>query len=269
MKQEKSPLVDAPNHQAESSPMISVRGISHAYHDKAVLNDVSFEARAGECVAILGNNGAGKSTLITCVNKIRTPKSGEVFVRGQNFFEMSRNERARTMSYVAQSNEASQITVFDAILLGRKPYIKWSLSPEDIDKCNAVIEHMGLEDFKLRNIDELSGGELQKVMLARALVQEPKVLLLDEPTSSLDLKNQHAVLSFVRDIATHHHITVLTVLHDLGLALRYCDKFLLLQAGKVYSYGDQSTITEQAIFDIYGVKSHIVEVEDRKVVIVD
>ncbi|MCL2403310.1 MAG: ABC transporter ATP-binding protein [Coriobacteriia bacterium] len=249
--------------------MISVQGITQSYGNKTVLSEVSFEAKAGECVAILGNNGAGKSTLITCVAKIQSPQSGEVFVDGQNFFELSRNERARTMSYVAQKSEANQITVFDAILLGRKPYIKWALSDEDIDKCNAVIEHMGLEDFKLRSIDELSGGELQKVMLARALVQEPKVLLLDEPTSNLDPKNQHAVLSFVQEIAKQHQITVLVVLHDVSHALRYCDKFLLMHDGEVYSYGDKSSITEQAIFDIYGVKSSIVEVKGQRIVVVD
>ncbi|MCL2525641.1 MAG: ABC transporter ATP-binding protein [Coriobacteriia bacterium] len=251
------------------NPMISVRGISHAYGDKQVLRGVSFDAQAGEVVAILGNNGAGKSTLITCINKIRSPKSGSVVVAGQDFYEMSRIERARHMSYVAQKSEAHQITVFDAILLGRKPYIKWGLGPEDIDKCNAVIEHMGLEDFKLRMIDELSGGELQKVMLARALVQEPQVLLLDEPTSNLDPKNQHAVLSFVHDIARSHNITVLVVLHDVSHALRYCDKFLMLQGGQVYSYGDASSVTEQAIFDIYGVESSIVDIHGRKVVVVN
>jgi len=248
---------------------ISVQDISHAYHDKTVLKDISFEAEAGKCVAILGNNGAGKSTLVTCISKIRTPKSGKVIVDGKDFFALSRIERARHMSYVAQKSEVSQITVFDAILLGRKPYIKWMLSAEDISKCNAVIEHMGLEDFKLRPIDELSGGELQRVMLARALVQEPQVLLLDEPTSNLDPKNQHDVLSLVQKVAREHQIAALIILHDISHALRYCDKFLLMQAGEVYSYGDESSITEQAIYDIYGVKSSIIEVNSRKVVIVD
>jgi len=249
--------------------MISIKNINHSYRNKVTLQDVSFEANAGECVAILGNNGAGKSTLITCINKIQTPASGEVYVGGQDFYALSRVERARHMSYVAQKNEAQQITVFDAILLGRKPYIKWALGAEDIDKCNAVIEHMGLEDFKLRSIDELSGGELQKVMLARALVQEPQVLLLDEPTSNLDPKNQHAVLQFVQEVARQHQITVLIVLHDVSHALRYCDKFLFLHDSKVYSYGDKSSVTEQAILDVYGVKSSIVEVNGHKVVIVD
>jgi len=249
--------------------MISIKSINHAYRNKTILRDISFEAEAGQCVAILGNNGAGKSTLITCINRIQTPASGEVQINGQDFYAMPRIERARHMSYVAQKNEAQQITVFDAILLGRKPYIKWALSDEDIDKCNAVIDHMGLGEFKLRNIDELSGGELQKVMLARALVQEPQVLLLDEPTSNLDPKNQHAVLQFVQEVARQHQITVLIVLHDVSHALRYCDKFLLLHNTEVYSYGDESSITEQAIHDVYGIKSSIVEVNGHKVVIVD
>ncbi|MCL2437544.1 MAG: ABC transporter ATP-binding protein [Coriobacteriia bacterium] len=249
--------------------MISVRGISHSYGGKVVLRDISFEAQAGECVAILGNNGAGKSTLITCIGKIKNAKSGEVDVDGQSFFDRTRNERARTMSYVAQKSEVSQMTVMDAVLLGRKPYISWALSSEDVEKCAAIIEHMELEDFRTRSIDELSGGELQKVMLARALAQEPRVLLLDEPTSNLDPKNQHDVLSFVQAIAKHHQLTVLIVLHDISHALRYCDKFLLMQDGAVYSYGDDSTITEEAIFDIYGVASSIIEVNNRKVVIVD
>jgi iron complex transport system ATP-binding protein len=257
------------NSPTAGTALIKVENISYAYHNKVVLEDIGFESHAGECVAILGNNGAGKSTLITCINKIRTPKTGAVIVEGQDLHQMSRIERARQLSYVAQKSEANQITVFDAILLGWKPYIKWALTQADVNICNAVVEKMGLEDFRLRYIDELSGGELQKVMLARALVQEPQVLLLDEPTSNLDPKNQRDVLSLVQKIVEHHQITALIVLHDISHALRYCDKFLLLKEGKVYSYGDESTITEEAIFDVYGVKSTIIKVNDRKVVIVD
>jgi iron complex transport system ATP-binding protein len=234
-----------------------------------VLNKISFDAKAGECVAILGNNGAGKSTLISCINRILRASAGEVYVDGKDFFALSRNERARAMSYVAQKNEVSHMTVMDAVLLGRKPYIGWALQSEDIEKCHAVIEHMGLSDFRARNIDELSGGELQKVMLARALAQEPKVLLLDEPTSNLDPKNQHDVLSFVQEIAREHQISVLVVLHDISHALRYCDKFLLLHEAEVYDYGDESVISEKAMLDVYGVQSSIIEFGGRKLVVVD
>ena len=248
--------------------MIEVRGISQSYGKKSVLTDISFDAAAGQCVAILGNNGAGKSTLVGCINRIQAPDAGAVHVDGQDFYGMSRRQRAQNMSFVAQKSEASQMTVYDAILMGRKPYITWALGPDDISKCNAVIEHMGLEDFKLRMIDELSGGELQKVMIARALVQEPKVLVLDEPTSNLDPKNQHDVLRFVQEVARYHQITVLIVLHDVSHALRYCDKFLLLEGGTVYSYGDAETITEEAMVDIYGIQAQIVEVNGHKMVAV-
>ena len=116
----------------------------------------------------------------------------------------------------------SQTTVFDCVLLGRKPYIRWAVGEEDLRLCTAMIHRVGLEALELRSLDELSGGELQKVMLARALVQRPKVLLLDEPTSNLDHRNQYEMMDLVREVAREQHITVLIVLHDLNLALRYC-----------------------------------------------
>ena len=248
--------------------MISVDRISHSYKDKPVLHDVSFEVASGQCMAILGNNGAGKSTLVSAVAKIINPKTGNVQVDGRDFYHLSRNNRARLLAYVAQKNEASQVSVYDTILLGRKPYIKWALESEDFKKCDEVIHQMGLDSFKQRMVDELSGGELQKVMIARALVQDPKVLILDEPTSNLDPKNQHDVLSLVQSIARSHQIAVLIVLHDVTHALRYCDQFLMLKNGEVYSFGDKSSVSEKAIFDIYGVKSNIVEINGQKIVAV-
>ena len=249
--------------------MISIRNISFSYSKNDVLKNISFDAEPGECVGILGNNGAGKSTLVTCLNKILTPKNGEVCIEGHDVLKMSRLETARRISYVAQKNEISQITVFDSVLLGRKPYIKWSIGEEDLAICEAMIEKVGLADFKLRYINELSGGELQKVMLARAFVQEPKLLLLDEPTSNLDPKNQHEMLALVSQLARERNISAFIVIHDLSLALRYCDKFLFLKSGTVYNYGDESVITEEAILDVYGIKSTIVNIKGRKIVLVD
>ena len=249
--------------------MISIKNISFSYSKNEVLKKVSFNIEGGECVGILGNNGAGKSTLITCLNRILIPKSGEVYIEGQDVLKMSRLETARRISYVAQKNETSQITVFDSVLLGRKPYIKWSISSEDLAICEAMIEKVGLKDFKLRYINELSGGELQKVMLARAFVQEPKLLLLDEPTSNLDPKNQHELLSLVYQLARERKISALIVIHDLSLALRYCDKFLFLKSGEVYQYGDESVVSEEAIYDVYGIRSTIMNIKGRKIVLVD
>jgi iron complex transport system ATP-binding protein len=188
--------------------MIRIKNLSFAYGDNEVLKDISFEVQPGECAGILGTNGAGKSTLITCLNKIHEPKTGEVYLDRQNILKMGRRETARCVSYVAQKNEISQITVFDSVLLGRKPYIKWTVSQEDIDLCDAMIEQVGLAKYKLKYINELSGGELQKVMLARALVQQPKLLLLDEPTSNLDPRNQYEMLALVQKMIREQYMRV-------------------------------------------------------------
>ena len=249
--------------------MIEIRDIAFAYGKQKILDGVGFTAQAGECVGILGNNGAGKSTLITCINRIRTPERGEVIIDGKSVREMSRNEMARTIAYVAQKNEMSHATVFDCVLLGRKPYIKWSVSQEDIDLCEAMIRRVSMEQFQVRSLDELSGGELQKVMLARALVQQPKLLLLDEPTSNLDPRNQYEMMALVRQIAREQGIAVFIVIHDLNLALRYCDRFYFLKDGTGYSYGGVETVTAETIQTVYGIKAEIAQINGKQVVVLD
>lgn len=249
--------------------MIEIRDIAFSYGRQKILNGVSFTAQPGKCVGILGNNGAGKSTLITCINRIRTPERGEVIIDGKSVRDMSRNEMARTIAYVAQKNEMSHATVFDCVLLGRKPYIKWSVSQEDIDLCEAMIRRVGMEQFQVRSLDELSGGELQKVMLARALVQQPKLLLLDEPTSNLDPRNQYEMMALVRQIAREQGIAVFIVIHDLNLALRYCDRFYFLKDGTGYSYGGMETVTAETIQTVYGIKAEIAQINGKQVVVLD
>lgn len=247
--------------------MISVKDITFAYGKREILKNISFDIQANKCIAILGNNGAGKSTLIKCLNKIIPIKNGTVIVDNANVLEMSRNQIAQNIAYVAQKTETSRVTVYDAILLGRKPYIKWDVTSDDRRMVDEMIEHMELEDFSLRYIDELSGGELQKVMLARALVQQPKFLLLDEPTSNLDPKNQYELMKRVRHIARDHGISVAVVIHDLNLALRYCDKFLFIKDSEVYSYGGHDTMTAEIISDVYHIKSEVIDYNGIKLVV--
>ena len=249
--------------------MIEIKDISFSYPDADILKQVGFTAESGEVVGLLGNNGAGKSTLVTCLNRIRTPKSGSLHIDGKNAFQMGRNELARTVAYVAQKNELTHSTVFDCVLLGRKPYIKWSVSQEDLDICTRIMERVGLLDYQMRYVDELSGGELQKVMLARALVGQPKLLLLDEPTSNLDPKNQYEMMALVRELAREQGITVITVIHDLNLALRFCDKFYFLKAGEGYSYGGLDTVTPETLQAVYGIRAEVLDVGGRKTVIID
>jgi len=254
--------------RADVIDMIKIKNISYSYGKNEVLKDVSFDVKPGECVSILGNNGAGKSTLITCLCKIRTPKSGSVYIGGQDIYKISRADTARLISYVAQKSEINQMTVFDSVLLGRKPYVKFAVTQEDIDICANIIEQVGISDFKLRYVNELSGGEQQKVMLARALVQQPKLLLLDEPTSNLDPKNQYEMLALVRKLAVESNISVLMVLHDISLALRCCDRFLFLKSGSVYRYGNEAIVSEKTIFDVYGINSMVAEINGRKIIVI-
>ena len=249
--------------------MIEVQNLSFSYGHHPVLSHVGFTAQSGECVGILGNNGAGKSTLITCINRIRTPDSGSVLIDGKAVGNMSRRELARSVAYVAQKNEMSQTTVFDCVLLGRKPYIRWAVGEEDLRLCTAMIHRVGLEALELRSLDELSGGELQKVMLARALVQRPKVLLLDEPTSNLDPRNQYEMMELVREVALEQHITVLIVIHDLNLALRYCDRFFFLKDGSGYRYGGLEVVDQHTIESVYGVCAKVMDVGGRRIVIIE
>lgn len=248
--------------------MISIANISFSYGQKRILEDITFSAGSGEIVGILGNNGAGKSTLITCINRIREPSSGEVLINDQAISGMKGRDIARLIAYVPQRSEAEALSVFDCILLGRKPYIRWNIAEKDIDACRAVIHKLGLEHLQLRNMDELSGGEQQKVMIARALVQEPSVLLLDEPTSSLDPRNQIETMSLIRKAAKEDGITVLIVLHDLNLALRFCDRLFFMKDGRGIRYCRTDEVDGGAIRASYGVDADIATINGERFVMI-
>ena len=240
--------------------MIEAKDLRFTYRcGRKALSDVSFDLGPGHCLAMLGNNGAGKSTLLKCLNRILTPESGVVTVSGQNISKMKRNEIARKMAYVEQHNEASQLTVFDAVLLGRKPYIKMEPSEEDIEIAQKAIGRMELESYALRYVNELSGGELQKVVLARALTQQPDVL---------HIYNQHEVMRTVSEIAKKDNILVIVVIHDLNLAVRYCDRFMFVKDGEVYCYGDSSVLTDEVVSEVYRVPVKIHNVDGQTIVVV-
>lgn len=249
--------------------MIEIKHLSFSYGREPLLRDVSLTAQAGECVGILGNNGAGKSTLITCVNRLRKPDGGDVVIDGRPVSAMGRRELAKTVAYVAQQTERTEMTVFDYVLLGRRPYFRWGASQEDMELCGAMLRRVGMEAFQVRALDELSGGEAQKVLLARALVQQPKVLLLDEPTSSLDPRNQYEMLGLVRQLAREQGFTALIVIHDLNLALRYCDRFYFLKDGAGYRCGGPEAVDRETIETVYGVSARVLEVDGQKLVMIE
>ena len=218
-------------------------------------------------MAILGNNGAGKSTLLKCFAHLLRPQSGSVLVDGADLIAMSFSQAAQTAALVSQNAPASRLTVYDMVLLGRKPYMKWDFSDQDRALTEEALSLLGLEGLALRYADQLSGGEQQKVQLARALVQQPRVLLLDEPTSSLDMRGQYEVLSLVKRLCRERDITAVVVIHDLNLALRFCDRFLLLHGGTVYAHGDASVVSPRAIREVYGMEAAVRQVDGVPLVV--
>ena len=240
--------------------MLEVRNISFGYtSERLVLDSVGFTAQPGEVVAVLGNNGAGKSTLIKCMDRILTPHSGEVISEGQELLSLGRRELARVCAYVPQTPPGGTLTVFDSVLLGRRPHITWDASPHDREVAMEALGRMGLDGLALRRVDELSGGERQKAALARALAQEPRLMLLDEPTSALDPHNQHETMRVVRELAREKNICAVCILHDLNLAVRYCDRFLFLRGARVFACGGREVMTSENIEEVYGMHVHIID----------
>lgn len=246
---------------------LEVKNLCFSYGIHEVVRDVSFTAEQGEVIAVLGVNGVGKSTMIKCVNRINKQKSGTIFVDGKPVSEMKDLELATEIGYVAQNCEFSDGTVFDAVLLGRKPFIKWDVTDRDLKIVQDVLGMLSLEEYAMRNVLELSGGERQKVAIARVLAQQTPVLLFDEPTSNLDLKNQLKVLEIIRRIVKEKHLTAVITIHDLNLALRYADKFLAMKDGQVYGFGESEIVTEEMIQQVYGVTASLMEYKGHKVVV--
>ena len=250
--------------------MMQVEHLSFRYKGAPeVLKDVSFSLEPGKFLAILGNNGVGKSTLLKCLNHILKPDAGKVILDGENLLKKSTREVAKRVAFVSQSIPSTQMTVHDVVMLGRRPYMKWGFTEEDHRIVHEAMHRLDVEDMRGRLLDQLSGGERQKVMLARALAQQPKVLLLDEPTSALDIQNQYQVLKMVRDFCHKDGLTAVVVIHDLNLALRFCDQFLLLKDGAVYRHGDRSILDSTALKAAYGVDAKVVEIEGRHMVLVN
>lgn len=250
--------------------MLSVKDLKFHYQGgPQVLKEINFKLEDGKFLSVLGNNGAGKSTMLKCFNRIIDPETGSISLDGEEIRRLPVREVAKRIAFVAQTVPSTQMTVHDMVMLGRKPYMQWGFTENDHRIVHEAMERLGLTEMRGRFLNELSGGERQKVMLARALAQKPRLLLLDEPTSSLDLKNQYQVLQTVKDICHETGIAAIMVIHDLNLALHFCDRFLLMRDGAVFRYGDAQVIDREAIWQIYGVQGETAEVRGRKIVMVD
>jgi iron complex transport system ATP-binding protein len=236
---------------------LQVKNICFCYGSWEALQNIELEAKAGDVLSIIGPNGAGKSTLLRCINRILKPRLGTVYLDGNEISLMSERERAKKLGYVPQSaTQAFPSSVFETVLMGRRPHLNWSVSQQDLEVVERVLSQLGLMGMAVRLMSDLSGGERQKVLIARALAQEPEVLLLDEPTSNLDVRHQLEVLELVREVAHHRGKCVITVMHDLNVAGRFSDQMLMLKGGQVFAVGSPwSVLTPENVKAVYEVDS--------------
>lgn len=236
---------------------LEIKGVSFGYGSMPALEDVTMSLEDGEIVSLVGPNGSGKTTLLKCINMILKFQKGTVLVEEKDISKLKLKELAKLLSYVPQSAGRSfPSTVFEIVLIGRKPYVDWSVSSRDKEIVSNILSLMGLKEMALRQSNELSGGEYQKVLIARALAQEPQVLLLDEPTSNLDLKHQLDVLNLITSIVKKKNIAAVMAMHDLNLASRFSNKMIFLNGGKIYDAGKpENVLTERNIRKVYGVEA--------------
>ncbi|MCL2642654.1 MAG: ABC transporter ATP-binding protein [Candidatus Bathyarchaeota archaeon] len=242
---------------------ITIQGLTFNYHSTPTLNNINLQLDQTEILGLAGPNGSGKSTLLKCINKILEPKQGTILLNQQPITKITRPEIAKKIAYVPQTtttnhNNNENLTVYEMVLLGRKPHITWQSSQKDQETTWQALKTLTIEKLAMRNYYELSGGEQQKVLIARALAQEAKTLLLDEPTSNLDIKHQLEVLNTTRKLVLNKNLTAAIAIHDLNLAARYCDKIALIKNGTIHAAGPTTTIlTTENIKKIYEVEATI------------
>ena len=248
---------------------LKLDGLGFSYPSKKVLENITAEYDGPQLVAILGPNGVGKSTLIHCIDRILKPDAGHVFIDGKESSEYHMKEMAQKVGYVPYaSSDVFPMSVVDAVLLGRHPHSNWKSTRDDVRKVFAMLKRLGIEDLADSKFNELSAGQHQKVMLARGLVQEPEIILLDEPTANLDVKHQLGVTRLLRDIAHDDGVLVIMICHDLNIAAKYADSIMMMKDGTIYAAGTpEEVITEDNISAVYDVKCSIIDDEGRPHVI--
>jgi iron complex transport system ATP-binding protein len=235
---------------------LEISGLHFAYDNRRVLDDVSLQIQPGEVVGLIGPNGSGKSTLIKLSSGLYHPNKGSIMIFGHSLTEWRQRDLARTLAYVPQAiNLPSKFTVWDSTLLGRTPYLGFLGMARDHDRwvTQRALEWVGIAELADRQVGELSGGERQRVILARALTQEPRCLLLDEPTTHLDIHHQVTILSLVRKLVIEEGLAALTVLHDLNLAATFADRLIFLFEGRVIAQGSPGEVLNPDLLrTIYG-----------------
>lgn len=243
---------------------VSLNEVSFSYPGADILHDITFSIGPGEMTGLIGPNGSGKSTLIKCMDTILKPR-GSILLNGRDIHTLERVDVARNIGLVPQNGtSAMSSTVFETVLMGRRPHSAWRISTQDIDKVAHALERLGIGDMAMRDFSSLSGGQKQMVLLARAICQEPEVLLLDEPTSALDIRHQLEVLEIVNHLVKERNMSVIIALHDLNLGARYTDSMVMLREGKIFSAGKPADLyTPDMIREVYGVMAEIISVHGK------
>ncbi len=247
---------------------ITIKGLTFGYNGTNILDGIDLVVDDSEILGLVGPNGSGKTTLIKCIDRILKPK-GSILLNGKDVEAMSRTEMAKRLGYVPQSSSTPMATtVFDTILMGRRPHMGWRISPNHLDKVEEIVNLLHLNKFAMKDFSELSGGQRQKVLIARALCQEPEVLLLDEPTSNLDMKHQIEVMELISSLVAEKRISAVMALHDLNLAARFVDKLAILKGGRIYAAGEpQELLNAENIRAVYGVEAKVMNDLDRPYII--
>lgn len=234
----------------------NLKGIYFRYTERWVLEDISFDVKEGEILGIIGPNGSGKSSLLKLLLRLNIPHKGEILLKDINISLMEQEEIARSIALVPQeSTFLFPFTVFGTVLLGRSPHLRGRLfeNSHDMKIAIEVMRWMDIEGLGDRPVTEISGGEKQRVIIARALAQEPEILILDEPTASLDIGHQVEIYNLITRLNAEKGLTVIITSHDLNLAAQYCHRLILLNKGRVYANGNPyEVISEENIRNVYG-----------------
>ena len=242
--------------------MLNIKNLFVSYNAREILHNISFDVNNGEVLALIGPNGAGKSTLIRAVSGVIESR-GEIQTDGKNFYEMNPMQRARYVAVVPQATSMpSAFSVWETVLMGRTPYLGFlgNASTHDEGLARQALTRVNALAFSERRVGELSGGEQQRILLARALCQSTPILLLDEPTSHLDLQYQVSLLDLIRDLAKENDLAVLVAMHDLNLAARYADRVALMVAGNIKAIGTPKEVLQpDLIADAYCLPVQVVK----------